>query len=104
MYAAAMKGTEMAGFSFSDVSSAFNEERGTLSGWVGILGVCRPHRGLGLGKALLAEGMRWVLEQGMDTIYLGVFAENEKALDLYKSFGFEKDQESRWCFRGPDRG
>ena len=37
--------------------------------------------------------MKWILDQGMDTVYLGMDAENAKALDLYKSLGFKVDQE-----------
>ncbi len=86
----------IAGFCLSEESSTFNEEKGERTGWVDILGVRPKFRRLGLGGALLSDGMRWILDKGMDTIYLGVFAKNEKALGLYRSFGFSNDMESVW--------
>lgn len=92
----ALNGDEIAGFCLSDESSTFNEEKGERTGWVDILGVRPKFRRLGLGGALLSDGMRWILDRGMDTIYLGVLAKNEKALDLYRSFEFSNDTESVW--------
>lgn len=96
MIALAMKDGQAVGVCVSEESRKLNEERGERTGWINILGVRPEHRRLGLGRALLADGMRWILGQGMDTVYLGVFARNEKALDLYRSFGFEKDRENIW--------
>ena len=38
--------------------------------------------------------MRWIFDTGKDTIYLGVDAENRKALGLYTSLGFKIHTES----------
>ena len=38
--------------------------------------------------------MQWIYDQGMDTIYLGMDAENAKALDLYFSLGYKIHKES----------
>ncbi len=92
----ASKGDEIAGLCLSDESSTFNQEKGEQTGWVDIIGVRPQFRRVGLGEALLSDGMRWILDRGMDTIYLGVFAKNEKALGLYRSFGFTNDTESVW--------
>ncbi|MCJ2532432.1 MAG: GNAT family N-acetyltransferase, partial [Candidatus Thermoplasmatota archaeon] len=92
----ASKGDGIAGLCLSDESSTFNEEKGERTGWVDIIGVRPQFRRVGLGEALLSDGMRWILDRGMDTIYLGVFAKNEKALGLYRSFGFTNDTESVW--------
>jgi mycothiol synthase len=92
----AMIGDEAVGLCVSEESMAFNEERGVRAGWVDILGVRPKYRRRGLARALLADGITLLLEKGLDTVYIGVYAKNEKALDLYRSFGFEKDGESIW--------
>ncbi len=99
----ASKGDETAGLCLSDESSTLNREKGERTGWVDILGVRPQFRRVGLGEALLSDGMRWILDRGMDTIYLGVFAKNEKALGLYRSFGFTNDTESVWYRRNVER-
>ncbi len=104
MLTVAMKGDTAAGICMSEESTVFNEERDVKTGWINILGVRPAYRRLELARALLADGVRWVLGTGMDTVYIGVFAENEKALDLYKSFGFEKCQESIWYSRRLNQG
>lgn len=92
----AMRGGEIVGFCLSEESETFNRERKVKTGWVDILGVRPPYRRKGIGRALLADGIDWILDRGMDTVHLGVFARNEKALGLYLSFGFSKERESIW--------
>lgn len=99
MLTTAMSGSETVGICMSEESTAFNRERGTKTGWINILGVRPDHRRKGLARALLADGIRWILERGMDTVYIGVFVRNERALGLYRSFGFERNQESIWYAR-----
>jgi ribosomal protein S18 acetylase RimI-like enzyme len=97
--ALALKGAEIAGFCLCDESATLNREKGVKTGWVDIIGVRPPHRRQGLARVLLADGINWIVGRGMDTVYLGVLAENEKALDLYKSQGFSKNRESIWFTR-----
>lgn len=84
------------GFCLSEESVSFNVERGTKVGWIDILGVASGFRRRGLARAVLSDGLRWIMGRGMDTVYISVISQNEKALDLYKSFGFEKEHESVW--------
>ncbi len=59
-------------------------------GWVKSLGVLRSHRGQGLGRALLLEGMRSLRRHGCSHLLLLVDSENPTgALALYKSVGFQ---------------
>lgn len=95
----ARNGSEVVGFCLSEESAIMNKERGIATGWIDILGVRPSHRRRGIGRALLADGISWILDQGMDTVYLGAFAKNEKALDLYRSYDFSKDRESIWMSR-----
>lgn len=87
---------EIVGVCLSEESAQFNRERGVRAGWINILGVKLQFRRRGLARAMLIDGIQWVLSRGMDTVYIGVVSDNEKALDLYKSLGFEKEQESLW--------
>lgn len=84
----AKQGETVIGFSMLEDSVVFNREHGTKVGWVGAVGVLQDYRKKGLGRALVADCMRWFDERGFDTIRLGVDAENTKALDLYASLGF----------------
>lgn len=95
-FSLAMQGEEIIGLSLSHEDRLYNQENGTKWGWINLLGVRPPHRRRGIGRFLLLDGMKWVLEQGMDTTYIGVYAQNEKALGMYTSVGFVKDRESMW--------
>lgn len=48
-------------------------------------------RGQGLGGRLLAEGLRVARERGLRKVSLAVLAENERAVRLYKRFGFAEE-------------
>ena len=58
-------------------------------GKVGMLGRMPSYRGRGLGARLLAEGLRLLAERGAHDVTLDVDSENERALSLYRQFGFE---------------
>ncbi len=94
MVTVALDEHRIAGLAMSEYSVTYNKEKGLDVGWVVILGVIPGYRRMGLGKALLSDSVRWIIDKGADTVYLGVFAKNEKALGLYQTFGFEKDRES----------
>jgi GNAT superfamily N-acetyltransferase len=89
----AKKGNESTGICFCEISYDYNKQKNKKTGFVNILGVRKPHRRLGLGRALLSNTMAWLWEQGMDTIILGMDAENSKALGLYTSQGFKIERE-----------
>jgi ribosomal protein S18 acetylase RimI-like enzyme len=46
-------------------------------------------RSRGWGHALVADGLSWVWKQGADRAYVNTQLENERALALYRSFGFD---------------
>lgn len=85
----AMSDRKIVGFCVSEDSLAFNKERNAREGWIDLVGVVKDLRGKGLGRALIADGMRWLSGRGITTIRLGTDAENRKALELYSSMGFE---------------
>jgi ribosomal protein S18 acetylase RimI-like enzyme len=57
-------------------------------GWIGGFGVAPPQRGLGYGKALLAELTQTAGERGLQNVTLEVLSGNDAALALYRWGGF----------------
>lgn len=57
-------------------------------GLIGDLSVLPSYQHRKIGSALLASGIEILREKGCKTINLRVHAENEKAMGLYKKFGF----------------
>ncbi len=90
----AKDGQRIVGVCMCEESVLYNMENNTKAGWANILGVTKSHRKRGIGRALLTEGMKWIADRGMDTIYLGLDAENRKALGLYMSLGYQVHTES----------
>lgn len=90
----AVRDSRTVGMCFSDESVLYNKEHGSKAGWVWIIGVTKSERGKGIGRALLADSVSWLAGRGIDTVYLGLDAENRNALVLYTSLGFEVVYES----------
>jgi mycothiol synthase len=68
-----------------------NARTGRNEGNVGILGVRRGFRKIGLGKAMLLSGLNRLKQAGVETARLGVDANNPSgALRLYEFVGFQK--------------
>lgn len=53
------------------------------------LAVADGHRRAGVGRSLLRDGYVWARRRGVEKIGLHVRAENEPAIGLYRSEGFE---------------
>jgi mycothiol synthase len=66
------------------------------TGVIGVLGVAREARGSGLGRALLRWGVASLSRQGFARIALYVDGENDTALGLYRSEGFEVARTRRY--------
>lgn len=58
------------------------------SGLIANFGVLPSYQHRKIGSALLATGIEILRQKGCKTIKLGVDTKNEKALNLYKKFGF----------------
>jgi mycothiol synthase len=59
-------------------------------GMIDILGVLHSYHHRGIGSSLLGIGVKSLIENGCTIIELAVEAKNEKALNLYKKFGFNE--------------
>jgi mycothiol synthase len=73
---------------------------GALGGWVEDLGVAPSARGIGLGRALLRQGVRELAARGAGSVLLGVDAANTAAKRLYQASGFRvRGELARWRLR-----
>jgi len=73
---------------------ARNDPNRNGGGWIGALGVRRPWRGRGLGKALLLHSFGEFHRRGVTRVGLGVDAENPTgATKLYETVGMHVDLE-----------
>jgi ribosomal protein S18 acetylase RimI-like enzyme len=93
---------DMFGFSLSNGNGMFvAEEAGGLVGVIteyrhdpyghtlGML-VDERYRGRGIGSALLSQLIEWAASRAIPHLSLLVFPHNERALALYRKFGFEE--------------
>jgi mycothiol synthase len=80
---------EPAGLCGNGIEYEHNIRVARQEGWVHVLGVRKPYRGQGLGRALLLTGMKALQDEGMEWAMLSVDAENlTGALRLYEGVGF----------------
>ncbi len=68
-----------------------HDDRGEFA----ILGVVPAARRIGLGRALLRWGVRWLIESGTPRVTLLVQGANDRASALYRSEGFEVSRTRR---------
>ena len=68
-------------------------------GHVVSVAVLDQHRGKGIGKALMLEGINGVLSRKSDEIYLEVRLSNTQAIRMYQGLGFQI--KSRLILHGP---
>ncbi|MCU1401937.1 MAG: ypeA [Microbacteriaceae bacterium] len=60
-------------------------------GWVHYLGVAPSMRGRSLGRLIMAEGERLLVERGCPKLNLQVRADNDAVLGFYRALGYEQD-------------
>ena len=79
----------LAAFCYGAIDPAYNQQKNCREGWIDLLGTRRGFRRMGLGRALLLEGLTQLKNAGMDTAKIGVDSQNpNRAYALYESVGF----------------
>lgn len=85
----AKKEGEPVGFLLGGSDPAEIKHRGRKVGWLYILGILKPFRNQGIGKALLIAGLEMLKAHGMTEAELNVDTDNTTgALRLYERLGF----------------
>jgi len=82
---------------------------GFVSGWhvadeleISTLAIHPEHRGLGLGRRLLADTLDWAAHQGVQRVLLDVRASNVAARALYRGAGFSQTGIRRRYYSDPE--
>ncbi|HYN63004.1 MAG TPA: GNAT family N-acetyltransferase, partial [Candidatus Limnocylindrales bacterium] len=92
LFLVAWDGDEIAGAVTNVIVQHENEELGRRRGLLDSVFVRRPWRGRGLAAALVGRSLQLLRDQGMDSAWLGVDADNPNgALRLYENAGFVVD-------------
>lgn len=79
----------LAAFCYTEIDPEYSQLVGQQMGLIGVLGVRRGFRRIGLGRAMLRAGMRCLQRNGAEAVQLGVDATNpNEAVRLYTSEGF----------------
>lgn len=65
------------------------------------MGVLQPHRGQRLSEYLLEAVIHRALDAGIDELRLAVRADQERLLDLYAAYGFERAPELEYRHANP---
>jgi len=72
------------------------ESNGRLLGIIWMIGSDPGKRGLGLGRAMINEAIRSLMDRGAQSVELTVYADNEPAVRLYESVGFRHRHDIIW--------
>jgi mycothiol synthase len=89
LWRVAWEGDQVAGVVMNRIMTTFNQESGERRGELAGVSVRRPWRGRGLARALVADSLRGLRDDGMTSAVLGVDAENPTgALGVYEANGF----------------
>jgi ribosomal protein S18 acetylase RimI-like enzyme len=59
-------------------------------GWIAGVGVAPPHRGRGVGEALMRGVLEEARKRALREVWLEVLVQNEPAIRLYEKLGFER--------------
>jgi mycothiol synthase len=104
LFLVAWDGDEIAGAVTNVIVHHENEELGRKRGLLDSVFVRRPWRGRGLAAALVSHSLQLLREQGMESAWLGVDADNPNgALRLYENAGFAVDTRGM-AYRKPMEG
>ncbi|MCP1355175.1 GNAT family N-acetyltransferase [Aneurinibacillus migulanus] len=84
MYTVAEIGDSIAGVAqIKRGQMEMNRHTGTFRIWLG-----PEFQGYGIGSKLMDYALQWAGHHGLKKVCLDVFADNERAIDMYKKYGF----------------
>ena len=63
------------------------------------ISVLKEYWGNGIGTTLIREVLKFAIFHDIEIIYLNVRSDNERAIALYKKFGFEKTGDMPGCMK-----
>ena len=73
-----------------------DEQSDGPAGEIHMIGADPDYQGKGIGKKVLLAGLAYLRRKGIMTAYLSVDSENQSALTLYDSVGFELHRKTLW--------
>jgi len=80
------------------VLTALRTIEGRKTAWNGGTGIAPEYRGMGVGKVMMNEAVRIYREQQVSAAYLEAIFENDRAVALYRSCGFQA-VDRLFCYR-----
>lgn len=83
-------------YCWTKINLGRDDRKDRRSGSIHMLGVDPDYRGRGLAKQVFAAGLSYLIKQGTNITQISVDSENEAALTLYKSAGFEIGKTTLW--------
>lgn len=86
------QGEQLAGYCWTLLMSDGQRRQGVI----GSIGLVPEFRGQGISRTILGAGMIYLRSAGADYIRLEVDGDNEPAIRLYHSMGFQKAGELHW--------
>ena len=89
------QGEQLAGYCWTLLMSDGQRRQGVI----GSIGLVPEFRGQGISKTILAAGLIYLRSAGADYVRLEVDGDNEPAIRLYHSMGFQKAGELHWYER-----
>ena len=89
-----------AGIIWVHIDYSLSEIRRKKMGWVAFLGLREEYRGRRYGRTLLAHGLKYLFNKGVEKVLLWVDSENSVAVRLYRMFNFsvEKAAHLMWYY------
>ncbi len=91
------------GFIVVKIDKKYNESRKKKAGYIQTMGVIKPYRRRGIGKALMLHGLHFLKSKGMEEVELDVDDSNPThALELYEKTGFKIHRKTIACKKDLD--
>ncbi len=88
--------SDVLGYCWTGTNCGYDVSTGKARGRIYMLGVVPEHRGRGLGRKMLVEGLSYLKNKGRDIVDITVDSENIAAVHLYISLGFRLLENTLW--------